>query len=415
MNKQEKVVKGKNKRPLNLKVEMENHKQTPSDLAGIVGTSSQSVNGWLSGRKNISKEHLETLVKIYGKSSEYLLSESEVTQKAADFFKNNEVALQPTSDPVAQENYKKTIIESIKLNEIKLYLSSSQHEDLKRIYPDGNCYIWGVKDGKNLMTKKQYEKLTPNDTTVLFYQAGLFYSKASVTYLMTSDTLSRYLWDDEIYKNIYFITKAEAFNLAIEQFNKFVYGREEKFPLMGFRVLDREKSLELLLALDILESQDILDDSPSSHESLLEDLLSLEGKDSLNSKATAQGRLEQSILRKIIFGNDKTAQCACCKRVLPVSYLITSHIKKRKFASTEEKLDSHIVFPLCSFGCDAAFEKGDIVVEDGVFKMNTTNNTPYVYETLKAYHNEPCKYYNDKTEKYFQWHKNFHVLSVPTK
>ncbi|MGE7762285.1 hypothetical protein [Peribacillus sp. NPDC097895] len=106
---------------------------------------------------------------------------------------------------------------------------------------------------------------------------------------------SLYLWKDEIYKNIYFVTKVEAFNLAVEQFNKLVYGREEKFPLMGFRVLGHEKSLQLLLAFEIIESEYILEDSDSINDNLLEDLLALEEKESLNSNATAQGRLEQSI------------------------------------------------------------------------------------------------------------------------
>ncbi|WP_176528128.1 helix-turn-helix domain-containing protein [Bacillus cereus] len=416
MKNQEKEINRNNKRPLNLKVEMELHNQSSSDLAEILDVSPQSVNGWLSGRKNIAAEHLETLVKIYGKPAEYLLAENEQVVAAVDLFKNNVIALQPTRDPVAQKNYEKTIINSIKLEDIKPHLNTSQYEELQKIYPDGNCYIWGVKDGKNSVTKKQFDKLNVSDT-VLFYQAGLFYSKALITFLTTSTTLSLYLWNDELYKNIYFVTKVEAFNLAVEQFNKFVYGREKKFPLMGFRVLDREKSLQLLLALEIIESEYILLEESDSIDAknLLEDLLVLEEKESLNSNATAQGRLEQSILRKILFGNRKTAKCACCKKEFPVSYLVTAHIKKRKFASKEERLDPNIVFPLCSFGCDAAFEKGDIFVEDGVFRMNQTANTPYLAETLKHFHNQPCDYYNDNTERFYTWHKHFHVLNVPTK
>ncbi|MFE7816724.1 helix-turn-helix domain-containing protein [Priestia megaterium] len=414
MKNQEKTVKKSSKRPLNLEKEMKIHSQTPSDLGQILDVSPQSVNGWLSGRKNISSTYLEKLEKIYGKSADYLLAESEHFTSAVDLFKDNVIALQPTSDNIAQKNYEKTIINSIQIEDIKPYLNSSDYQSLQQIYPDGKCYIWGVKDGKNLATKKQYDKLNVNDT-VLFYQAGLFYSKASIAFLTISTGLSLFLWEDGIYKNIYFVTKAEAFNLAIEQFNKFVYGREEKFPLMGFRVLDREKSLQLLLGLEIIEPEYILEDLQSSNNNLLEELLSLEEKESLNSNVTAQGRLEQSILRKILFGNQKTANCACCKREFPVSYLVTAHIKKRKFASKDEKLDPNIVFPLCSFGCDTAFEKGDIFVEDGVFKLNHTANTPYLTAILQAFHNQPCYYYTDHTTEYFAWHKHFHLLNVPNK
>ncbi len=413
MKVQETVVQGNNKPSLNLKIEMKLHNQTPSDLAYILEISPQAVNGWLSGRKNISDEYLEKLVKIYGKPAEYLLAESKELLTAEDLFKCNAIALQPTSDSIAQKNFKKTIIKSIKLEDIKTYFNSSQYEELQKIYPSGNCYIWGVKDGKNSVTKKQYEKLKVNDA-VLFYQTGLFYSQALITFLMTNAGLSRYLWEDEIYKNIYFVSKVEAFNLAIDQFNKFVYGREEKFPLMGFRVLEDKKALQSLLSLEIIKPEYILQDKGTTNANLLKDLLALEEKESLNSNLTSQGRLEQSILRKILFGNLQTAICACCKKEVPVSYLVTAHIKKRKFASKDEKLDSNIVFPLCSLGCDAAFEKGDIFVEDGKFKINKTTNTTLLAETLKPLNNQPCDYYNDNTKKYFEWHKDFFVLNVST-
>lgn len=46
-----------------------------------------------------------------------------------------------------------------------------------------------------------------------------------------------------------------------------------------------------------------------------------------------------------------------------------------------------------------------------MFKMNHTTNKPYLEETC----GQPCNYYNNNTEKYFNWHKDFHLLNVPTK
>lgn len=39
--------------------------------------------------------------------------------------------------------------------------------------------------------------------------------------------------------------------------------------------------------------------------------------------------------------------------------------------------------------------------------MNQTANTPYLAETLKHFHNQPCDYYNDITENFFKMVQRF--------
>lgn len=331
------------------------------------------------------------------------------------------VVLQPTSDKTAQVNYKKTILNSIDLDEVKPFIHAHEYDELNTIYPSGKCNVWGVKNGKNDMTKKQYEKLQVGDL-VWFYKSNLFYSQAFVTYKLQSQELSRYLWNDDAqFANVYFLVDVAAFNLEIQVFNRIVYGKEKSFPVMGFRVLSEMQTALLVDGLNV-EDEPLEFSKPrkrnrfanKSADELLKSLLLLEENKELDMAAKRKARMEQGILRELLFHGKVTERCACCGNEFPVNYLITAHIKKRAFCTMDEKLDSKIVVPLCLFGCDAMFEKGLIVVDEiGNFRrtdeLNKTILTPPLIQLLKEYENQKCSYWNEDTKGYFEWHYDFHV------
>lgn len=93
--------------------------------------------------------------------------------------------------------------------------------------------------------------------------------------------------------------------------------------------------------------------------------------------------------------------------------MVTAHIKRQKFAYNNERLNSNIVFSLCSLERDSAFGNSAILLLNGMIKLNHAANTSYLEETLNQLDGQSCNYYNNKTEKYFNWHKEFYVLSVP--
>lgn len=410
---------------LNLRLKMEEHNHSPQKLAELLEVSVQTVNGWLSKRKGISNKYGEKLEALYGETIETLLGEVEDQVELDVLQISTSIALQPTSDKVAQINFSNTIAQAVELSSIESHLTEEQLKKLLSIYPDGKCYIWGVRNGKgsNMPTRKQFAKLAPN-SVVLFYQEGRFYAKSRVTFLMASQSLSAQLWNgDDTFSNIYFIKEAEAFNLDVVQFNKIVYKKEQKFPVMGFKVLDARQSLALIkeLELDSIEDyslvEEVLEHSSVENEEvirkkLLEMLMKLESKEALTIDSKGQRRAEQHILRVLLYGKKKSSICECCKKEFPVSYMKTAHIKKRKFTNNEEKLDVNIVFALCPM-CDIAFENGDIYVDEGYFKVTSKPLPKDLLDYLDVYDNTICSCYNEKNDQYFRWHKEHHLIKIP--
>ena len=141
-------------------------------------------------------------------------------------------------------------------------------------------------------------------------------------------------------------------------------------------------------------------------------LLNLESKDELTTNSKGQSRAEQHILRELLYGKKKTAVCECCKKEFPVSYMKTAHIKKRKFANKEEKLDVNIVFALCPM-CDIAFENGDVYVEEGYFKITSKPLPNDLFVYLSTFQDTVCDCYNEENAQYFKWHKDYHLMKIP--
>ena len=86
-------------------------------------------------------------------------------------------------------------------------------------------------------------------------------------------------------------------------------------------------------------------------------------------------RREQSLLREWLFGDEPRSTCAICGEVFNVSALVTAHKKNRSICSDAERVDPHIVFPLCVFGCDYLYEVGAIEVSGGVVVLRMDNQT----------------------------------------
>jgi len=59
----------------------------------------------------------------------------------------------------------------------------------------------------------------------------------------------------------------------------------------------------------------------------------------LDREHSVKGRLEQSYLRRALFGDGVVATCAMCGRSLPVGLMIAAHIKPRSDCSRRERLD----------------------------------------------------------------------------
>ena len=74
-------------------------------------------------------------------------------------------------------------------------------------------------------------------------------------------------------------------------------------------------------------------------------------------------RREQPWLRRELLGGASEKPCGICGRMTPEAYLRAAHIKKRAAASERERKDPRIAMLACVFGCDEAFERGDVRVD----------------------------------------------------
>jgi hypothetical protein len=78
-----------------------------------------------------------------------------------------------------------------------------------------------------------------------------------------------------------------------------------------------------------------------------------------------KARREQRLLTEWLFAGKSKEDCAICGREFSVRSLVAAHKKRRAECSRVERLDPHIVMPLCLLGCDHLYERGLVWVEAG--------------------------------------------------
>jgi hypothetical protein len=123
-------------------------------------------------------------------------------------------------------------------------------------------------------------------------------------------------------------------------------------------------------------------------------------------RATVLVRAEQQRLRQYLFGLVDVGQCALCNCTLPVGLLVAAHIKARAKCIMRERNDyQYNIFPLCSLGCDALFERGYLVVANGAVARGPAKPlSPDLVKRLTVLHGKIVSYYNKGSAVYFRWH-----------
>lgn len=132
----------------------------------------------------------------------------------------------------------------------------------------------------------------------------------------------------------------------------------------------------------------------------------LDSYEELDQKRVVLVRREQSFLRQYLFRENEEGTCAICGSELPVFLLVAAHIKPRAKCNDTERRDyANNVVPMCLLGCDALFERGLVVVEDGRVRVR-----------LRSGMNEKLDRFSKQLEgrltsawkvgrvKYFNWH-----------
>jgi hypothetical protein len=143
----------------------------------------------------------------------------------------------------------------------------------------------------------------------------------------------------------------------------------------------------------------------------LEHAMSLPSDFEFDRDISATARLEARYLRQQLFGKGTSFACALCDRILPVTLLVTAHIKKRSECDEDEKGDPNVVMSNCLFGCDALYERGFVTVDgSGLIRVGTGipgTDPDLMWDLISGSAIEidsPCSIFGAKTKNYFAWH-----------
>lgn len=318
-----------------------------------------------------------------------------------------QVILQPSGAKKSEFNYNSTMRNPTDLSLIKDYVPEEIIEKLEIIYPHGKVPTWGVTPGKSDVNARKWARIKPGDVA-LFSGKKQIFASATVTLKHHNRELALRLWGEktpgETWEYVYFLDEViEHSGFHTSVFNE-VVGYEENSNIQGFNVLDYEKSERVLEAFELKSEAYYPEVTRKDFAELIKKLSS---RNDLNKDSKGKTRAEQHLIRGYLFHNNKTKTCGVCGNLYPVELLVAAHIKKRSKCNLDEMLDvDNIVMPMCKFGCDELYERGYIVIDNGVVVRNSAKFfTPELLLKLREVEGRTVSHWNEATKKYFNWHK----------
>lgn len=315
------------------------------------------------------------------------------------------IFLQPSNTTL--KNSDDAILKEISIAQYKNLINQKDYEILKKIYPNGMAKLRGITPGKNDINVKKWKSIEPGDVT-LFYRKGIYELSAVTTYTLRNKDLALELWgiDDKqkTWECMYFLAEVKNINLPKEELNRLAGYSENNFP-QGFTRISKcteETRLKILDGLDLIS--EVYYPEIDSH-SLNKLRKFLDTNEELDKEVLSKRRIEQDILRRVLFNQQPTFTCCMCQREYLTHFMVAAHIKKRSECNREEKLDiENIVVPMCKFGCDELYERGYISVDKGIVTILNHNVTRPMLEYMKEINGNVCSYWRSETDQYFQWH-----------
>jgi hypothetical protein len=94
-----------------------------------------------------------------------------------------------------------------------------------------------------------------------------------------------------------------------------------------------------------------------------------------------------------------------CGEYLPASFLVAAHIKPQAVCTDEERRDYiNNVAPMCLLGCDALFERGFIIVENGYVRVRIDyDESDGLGKLLKRLNGKAILSWEPGRQKYSRW------------
>jgi hypothetical protein len=144
-----------------------------------------------------------------------------------------------------------------------------------------------------------------------------------------------------------------------------------------------------------------LDDAAAEDDQLDDRTLAIDGD--LDGIARAVVRREQKRIRRLKLGERRVLPCDICGRQWPRRFLTAAHVKRRRDANNEERLDLNNIMIACP-ECDLLFEWGHIAVTPAGVVVETTPEPSDMPAVLEALAGRSCAAYSEASAPYFSWH-----------
>lgn len=323
-----------------------------------------------------------------------------------------EIWLQGVGSEPGPTNYRRTIKQPVGLDRIQGFLSEDQRRQLRDIYPDREAYIWGLRPGNTDQNKEHWEDL-PIGATVLFSFSSLFRHAATVRLKLENQKLGEHLWEakgeseEANFPYIYFVSEPTRIRIPASEFNQAV-GYKKNYPARTLTPMREEAETRAAAYLEgILPEADAEQYSQQDFERAIADLEEL---GEFDTERQSKQRTEQRYIRQHWFGRQDYARCGLCGREFPVQLLVAAHVKKRALCSREEKLDyRNNTMPACSLGCDELFERGYLLVVDGIVRAHPDRPaTKAVGRYLERMDGRETPIWTEESAPYFNSHQRLH-------
>ena len=157
------------------------------------------------------------------------------------------VAIQPAGSPASRQHYLDTIENPVKISQYEKLLGSDL-VNLQKVSNNGLTALWGVTPGTNNANVSKYKRLAAGDT-VVFTRDKTAFASAQITYLFRNKQLAENLWGkdnkNQTWEYMYALSHVEKISLSYRDLQKAIDSKSGD-NFMGFRVLDRQKSIGAL-------------------------------------------------------------------------------------------------------------------------------------------------------------------------
>lgn len=246
-----------------LKILMMRRDMSTKDLAIGLGVSSVKAKEWIDGERAIPIQRMDSLKKFLKIDNPELLSEKmklpseeelglvedkSVTNKI-EIYKNRKVIWQPVGTTL--HNFNKSVLDhngNGSIFEKDLY--PEVFKDFNGVEKlDRGLSVWGVKDGKNLITLNRFHRISTGDL-VMFYFAQKFIAFGEVVHKIENREFAMNVWGNADYKNLLVLDNVKSIDVDFKEVTNELYGKSSN-SLQGMRILDEKKSSEIMKYLNV--------------------------------------------------------------------------------------------------------------------------------------------------------------------